>query len=527
MAKILKFKHNLKYYLTLLEKRKQANDLWGVLETAKAAMAHAKTKNGRMELNLILAETFFAMKQYEQSLFYFFKTLKCPSLKAAAFFGIGKNLAEQKDFSLALDYFEKTLDFDVFNLFSSAVLAWTQHIKKQMDNPKFETQSLQKQAELLILQNKLNEAKTILFGLLQDERTCVLLSVCSLKEKDIFSAKKFAKKALEQNPSSVEANLVLFSAYENPISKQKICEKLKQLQTQKPKDLEKIGVFFAKQKDFSFAKTCFEKWQKIDEFNPKSHLFCALVCQNLKDSQNAIFHLQNARWLDFENPIYEFFLELFKSNRQDFEMLKKLPKDIEKQKLENLMEVFFSGNFVEHLKKSHTLLLDTEWCFSLQNFDVSNVASRAICGVKNADTKTLMQKLLIQKMPAKQKFAICKNALLSENFCNIFLVSNNHVSSFCLTQKELQSLGKLKKAAAKAISFCECFFPEMGLLKQIMQRAKQNKNNQFLVPQNSSTAACFLLFPWPKVFFVACQFFKTDEKFLKDMLLSQKQVEKL
>lgn len=527
MAKILKFKKSMKHYLDLMEKRKQANDLWGALEAVKLARANAKNVQEKNKANLLLAGCFFEMKQFDQSLFYFFCALKSPPLRSACFFGIGKILAEQNQLSLALDYFEKTLDFDVFGVFCEGVLAWTQHIKQKMESLDFENQNLQNKAQELVFKKNFFEAKKILYGLKSDCKTLVLLALCGLLEGDLFSAKKFAKKALEKNENSVEARLVLFECYKKtnlPASKKIFCE-LENFETNLPQDLEKLGLFFARQKKFLQAQKFFVRLAKQNEFDPKAHLFCALVHKNLGDIQNAILSLQNARWLDFENPIYDMFLELIKTENFAFEISKRLPKEVENQKLANLMQVFFGGEFCQNLEKSHTLVLDTEWCFSLFDFHVTKVASQALCGCSGKKAKALLQKLLLLKMPLKQKFLICQNALLSKNFFEFNMVANGRYSSFCLAKNEFQNLGVLKKGTAKAISFSECFFGHLCLLPKILKKAKHSTKNQFLVGQKSSVVACFLLFQWPEVFLSACKFFEVKKDFVEKLKNSQKLLE--
>ena len=96
MQKIVKFRKSLKYYLNLIYQRQTAGDLWGVLEAIKNAKSVCKNKRGQQKLNLMLAQTYYEMGQYDQSSNQFFKILPYTIFRASAFFGVGRNLVCQK-----------------------------------------------------------------------------------------------------------------------------------------------------------------------------------------------------------------------------------------------------------------------------------------------------------------------------------------------------------------------------------------------------------------------------------------------
>lgn len=516
--KILKFKKSLKHYLKLIEQRKQENDTWGVLEATKNALENAKTKTDKNGLLMLLASCYFEMEEYNLSNTFFFQTATIPHLKAGSFFGIGRNLVLQKRFNLALDYFELSLSFDTFSIFAEPILEWTKEIKRNMDDISFEHKNLQEKAKRLIIQKDFKEAEKILESLQSDTTTLTLLAVLRLFQKDFGSAERLSKQVLLNEQENPLANIVLIDVF-NHFGKTQafnhLLQKMENFSPEKFEDNEKLGLVFSKQKNFSVALKFFKKCLEKKEFCPRIYLFCALCLQNLKNNTDALYYLSHARWIDFENPIYVFFFELLHENQNfSFDISKKLPKEIEKQKIENILEIFYSGKMEETLTKSHTLLLDVEWIFSLEDEKLWSLSSEALSNSGSKKSKNLLRKILLSPAPSqKEKYVITKNMLLSKNFFQFHIVSNMHFSSFSLKKNELQKFNpKFLRAVSKAVSFSECFFPQERLLEKIFLAARKIQNDKLLQSFSSNILSCLLLFPYPKVFENACEFFCVDKK---------------
>lgn len=520
MSKIIKFNNKLSYFLNLIDQRESEGDLWGVLEATRSAKSYAKTKMEKEGLDLLMGQVYFDMGQYALSCEYFFRAVHIPHLRSACFFGVARNLICVKKFNLALDYLELTLKWDLSNAFTGAVLEWTHHIKQNMNKTDYEYENLILSAKKFLLAGEKLKAREILQTLKSSETTMSLMAFCNLLEEDFSTAEKIAKEVLLEFPFNVLAISVMIEVNKhknNQSMVEKYLERLYLNETDSPEDLLKIAMIFSGEKKFQKASIFFEKLVIKDQFNAKNYLYYALCLFNLQKIEDALFNLSKARWLDIENPLYLFFYDLVKTNDLPsiVEIKSRLPKEIERQKISNLLDIFYSGTFDKEVAKSYFLLDDVAWSFSLKDFELTHQSSSALCNSGNKKATQLIKKLLLSPKPnARQKFIITKNALLSKNFFNINFVCNLRYSSFQISKNELTRIKNInvRTGICEAMSYVECFFPDEMLVCAISKKGFNVQNKDFLKQLDSKKIACFLLFDYPLIFASACTFFDVESK---------------
>ena len=518
MGKIIHFKNNLKHFLDLIDKRQQENDLWGVLDASRNAKNCAKTRIEKDGLNLLIGQAYFDMGQYALSLEFFFRTLHIPHIRSSAFFGIARNLVCIKKFALALDYLDATLKWDISNTFTGAVLEWTYDIKEKINDPEIAKENLIFSAKNLISKKDFAGAKEILSGLKSDEENQSLLAICNFFEENFSIAESLAKEVLSLNPENVSCLCLLCMLYEKT-GKQHLAKKYQNrvylIETDIPEDLRRIGLLFASKNEFDKSYIFLEKLIQIEEFNAKNHLFCALCAYNLGKKDDALFHISKARWLDNENPLYLFFFQLIKTDDlpSQTKISAELPQEIANEKIKNLIEIFFGGNFNNLIEKSYFLLDDVLWAFSLKDLDLTDKCSNALANCNNKKAQRLLKNIMLSPKPTvRQKFLITKNALLANKMFNIEFVCNLKYSSFQITKNDLAKIKNknLKNALCSAISFAECFFQEQMLLNDLIKKCQSLKAKHF-DDLSENALACLLLFDNPKIFKSACTFFDVEE----------------
>ncbi len=521
MQKIVKFKKSFKHYLKLVYARYEAKDYWGVLDAIKNAKSLQKNKREKQKLCVMLAQCYYEMGQFEQSLNQFFKVASCEVLRASAFFGIGRNLVSLRRFDLAFEYFTAAIKWDVLGVFSDACVEWISYIK-EIDKPNGEEQMLFLSKRFLS-QNNPKAARKILGEMKTNEKTLELLAFCDLCEEDYASAKLKAKECLMENPNSCLAHIVLIKVYEkeNKSKRQKEVTNLLALSLNKKEDIKRVAMFLCYEKDFLGAISYFEKLCEIDEFNPTNHLLCGLCYYNIKRDQEALLCVGKSIWLDEENPIYSFFYDAIKTRElgDGCKIGKRLPKQMECAKVENLLELFVSGKLSKEIDKSYNLLNDILWSYDLNDLSLTQKTTQSLIASKNKKAICLVQKLLLSTGPTKkQKYVILKEAIKSELFKNYNFVCSFVYSSFNLKKNELKSFSNnFLDGTSSAIAYAECFYPHLLLLPSIIKKANSHKENVFLKNMSSKVIACFLLKENEQVFFNACNFFGVEAKLVEDI----------
>mgnify|MGYP002520989650 CR=1 FL=1 len=529
MAKVVNFKNKLSYFLKLIDKRSEQGDLWGVLDATRNAVSHSKTRVEKEGLDLLMGQVYFDMGQHALAIEFFFRAVRVPHLRASAFFGVARSLCCIKKFNLALDYLEATIKWDMTGTFCGAVLEWTHFIKESLKDPKAEVESLMLSAKHFLSQRDFKCAREILSSLKSDNEVLGLLALLNLFEEDYFQCEQYAKKVLFENEFDPLANCVLVEVYQKK-NNEKLCkkqlEKLEEIETEIPDDLLKIALTLSRFQKFDKAEKFFEKLCLKDEFNAKNHFFCGLCKFNIGKIEDALVCESKARWLDGENPLYLFFFELIKTGDilPFVEIKARLPKQVQKEKIENLLEIFFSGNFSKEVQKSFYLLEDVKWSFSLKDLCITDHASNALFCSGNKEALKLAQNLMLSpKLSARQKFLMTKNALLSNKVFQIDFVCNFHFSSFKISKNELSvfSNPNIKNGVCEAISYAECFFPKEMILEKIVKKSlKINKISTFL-DIKSAKVACLLLWEYPSIFVSACLFFDVNPKEIEDLDLGE------
>lgn len=524
MTKVLKFKRTLNYYYNLIKQRQNSCDLWGVIDAIKNAKSLAKQKKDKNNLNFLLAQTYFEMGQYNLSLDYFFEVVEQKTLRCGAFFGIGRNLIYKNQYDLALDYFDACLKWDYFGVFSEPILEWTSYLKEKLDDVDCEHKRLVLSAKHFMMQKEFEKAKQILETLKSDAETLSLNSWCCFELEDFFGAKNLAKQALLEDENCVLAYFVLLKLCRK--EKKQSLEKtylnsLLNLEINNPISLRQAGLFLSSKKQSLRALAYFQKLCQVEEFNPKNHLFCGLCFYQLNQISEALLCVSKAIWLDEENPIYVFFYNAIKTGDLDKNenISAKLPKSMERQKVENLLNIFFGGKFSKVLDKSYGLLDDILWSFSLDDLNLTKTVSEGLVCSQNEKAICLFKKVLLKTFPTpKQKFLMIKEAIYCQTFSQICFVNNFFYSSFKLQKNELKCFSKnLKEGFANAVSFCECFYPRKMLIEKITKIARKNKNNFLLKNLSPKMIGCYFLKDQGEVFLDACLFFGVEKNYVENL----------
>ena len=522
MQKIVKFRKSVKHYFNLIYARQSTGDLWGVLDAIKNAKQVCKNRKEKQKLNVMMAQNYYEMEQYELSSNHFFRLAPNELFRASAFFGIGRNLVCQKRFDLALDYFQAAIKWDVLNVFKEAILEWTNFVKCETEKQDDEDVYLATIKRLLKNGNG-TMARKLLSEMKTTHETLALMAFCDFLDEDFSSAEQKAKESLLEKGGQSLAHIVLAKIYEKHKieKKQKIVQKLLEIDFSEKEDLKRVAMFLSSEKDFFHAAFYFEKLCKIEQFNPINHLFCGLCYYNLKKEQDALASVGKSMWLDEENPVYSFFYDAIKTCElgEKCKISKKLPKEIESAKVENLIEVFFGGSLSKEIDKSYNLLNDILWSYELNDLELTEKATMSLISSKNKKAICLVKKLMLQTSPTpKQKFVILKEALKSGVFENYNFVCKHVYSSFNIKRNELKSFpANFCDGVCSAISYAECFYPKLMLLPKILKKASYGNTSIFLQNMSSKVVACFLLKENVEVFFNACQFFDVDKKLVEDV----------
>jgi tetratricopeptide (TPR) repeat protein len=437
-------------------------------------------------------------------------------------------------FNLALDYFEASLRWDILQNFSKPILEWTLYIKNEMNNVENEQKNLIYLAKRLMTEKEYKKADNILKTLKSDVIVQSLRAFCLFCLEDFSSSKQLAKEVLNQDENCVLAIFVLIKIFERE-NKKRYClsyeTKLELLNISDPTNLRRVALLFASKKEFNKAIVYFEKLCKVQEYNAKNHLMCGLCYYNLTKKNEALFCVSKAMWLNPENKVFEFFYDLIKTENlgQYCKIETKLPKEIEEQKIKVLLEIFFGGNFSKELDKSFVLLSEIEWSFSINNLYVCEQSSKALCNSKNKEGTKLFEKILLSTFPStKQKFLMLKACLLSNNFLEVFFVSNYCYSSFKLKKNELQNIKpqNIKEGLCEAICFCECFYPKKMMLSILLKQKNKLQKIDILKNMSSKIVACFVLRDFDELFVNACNFFCVEKNFVKELFSASKNLEK-
>ncbi|MBQ8762001.1 MAG: hypothetical protein IJZ26_01620 [Clostridia bacterium] len=477
MSNITNFKHNLQYYLNLIDHRTESGDLWGALDASRNAKQHSKTRIERQGLEVVTAQCYFNMELHSLACRHFFRAVKIPHLRATAYFGIGRSLIFLNQLNLALSYFDACLNCDTNNIFTESILQWTEIIKEKLKSKISTEKNIIATAKNLINRRKFFEAREMLEPLAKQQNLQAknMIGLSYYLEKNFEKARQEVENVLFNFPFDVFSLCLL---YDLDVSMQESIKiKLENVDTIDTNELIKLGLFFASLGDFKSAIKYFDKLIELKEYIPKVHLFSAICAYNLKDTEKALYNISRAKWLDCENTIYTFYYDIFRKNEEpnNLKVYEDLPLNIKEKKLENVTEALQRTDFCWLLNKSHFLLEDLE--YATFNEQLCNEISLKLSTCKGSLAKDFFDRILLSvNHTKKHKFLMCKNALFSGKYDELDLVCNYKYISFYFSTKKLKAMyEKLKKAVCNAVAYVYCYDLGKEVLNGVWQLSEKAK----------------------------------------------------
>ena len=516
MQKIVNFKQNLDYYIKLIDTRTSSGDYLGALDAGRRAYENAKTRIDRESINILIGQIYYEMGLYALSCEHFFRAVRIPETRAGAFFGIGRNLVKMNNPKLALEYFEATLDIGGTQDFSGAVLEWTYEIKQQLQTPMAENNTLAI-ARNLVKMHKADQAVMLLSPLANNniDAKIMLADVLVLAEQ-YARAREILFDILRDNPANVQALLVLCSLC---LAEKDLCSLEINLQKiagipLKFNQLVLVGNMYAAISKFDKAITFYQKAQQQDEYNTKILLFLAIAYYNLGDTQEALYYIGQARWVDIENPVLNIYYDIFSRNLVEppLAIVTQIPHKIAESKLQAIFSAINSDNFCDSFNRSLLMADDIEWCFMQKNPDLTNRLAKALSRCKKKKAVKLYQKLLISvRLNKEQKFSLTKYAMLNENVREIDLTSNYRYRSFkTKLPSAFRQNAMFREGYENAFCFAEINGMDVNLDKITEKLTKNQVFSQILPDFDENVLACLYFCENAQVLNQACIYFGVD-----------------
>ena len=519
MQKILKFKPSLDYYLKTLDTRLAEHDYLGALDSARNALRQSKTRIDKEAINILIGQIYFEMGQYILSCEYFFRAVKVPQTRASAYFGIGRNLIKMNREKLALEYFDCALSTGGVEDFSGAILEWTHIIRQNLTikSPKFSEVAV---AKNLVKLSEYDEALEILkprFYSGEIEAKVITADILVLKG-EYSKARDILLKILRFENDNVSALLVLCSLCLAEKDYGNLEINLEQLDECELND-NQLGVLaslYASIGKYEKSVKNYEKILKNDAFNIKYLLFTAICYYNLGNTQEALYYIGQARWVDIENPILNIYYDIFNRNlvSPPLKLVTQIPPAISEDKLKNIFSAINSGNFCENFVHSLTLADDIEWCFCLKNNTLTEELARVLAQCRKKQAIALYSKMLLTvRLNKNQKFYLTKYALLNNHLKSIDLTANFKYRSFKLTiPKKIENNLVIKKGLCCAVSFAEInsITVNFNAINSKLFKFDWVENIDLQVDEN--LVACLYFCENAQVLEQACIYFATDKE---------------
>ncbi len=515
MQKVVNFKQSLDSYLRLIDTRILNNDLLGALDSARRALEYAKTRADRESLNIIIGQIYFEMELYELSCEHFFRAVRIPETRAAAFFGIGRNMVKMDNARLALDYFDAVLELSNAQDFAGAVLEWTNILKNEIESAP-QTRPTLAVAKNLVKMKKFDDAITLLTPLTKNDiEAKIYLADVLIMASKFQPAREILFEILRDDPVNVSAILVLstlcYAEHDNTsleINLQKIDGIPLEF-----KHLVLVGSLYAGIGKYENAANYFERAVKADEYNTRVWLYLAIVKYNLGNIQDAQYCLNQARWIDIENPVLNAYHEIFtrKTVAPPLKLATSLPKSVAEAKRKNIIGALSGGHFCDEINHSLFLIDDIEWEFSTKSVDLTARLSSALSRCKKKKATVLYRKLLLSiRLNKEQKFNLTKYAIINENFKIIDVTGGYRYRSFRVKTPSpfLKDL-RLKSGYAGAISYAEINDINVNFEK-ITQKIVKNLQNFVDLPEN--VLSCLYFCENAQVLKQACIYFGVGDE---------------
>lgn len=476
----MQFKRSLDYYLNLLDTRLADRDYLGALDAGRNALTESKTRIDKQSINLILSEIYFLMGLHTLSCEYAFFAVKTKETRASAYFCIGKNLVRLKKPKLALKYLNEALNYSRAGEFVGAVLEWTDEIKSDLLEQKYEITSLdiiknmvrykQYDDAIALVQPYVNKG---------DIEYQILYCDILVQNGDFNTAREMLLNILNFDSENINALIVLSAlclGEHDYFSLGINVDKLKELDLNN-KQLETLANIQAKSEDYTGAIETYQKILKNDEFNTKILLFVSVCYHNLKNTKEALYYIGRARWIDLDNPTLNIFYEIMNGNNpQILPVSTSIPYDVGQKKLDNLFEAIELKNFEDLFCSSLTLAGDVEWCFTLKNADFTKKIIQKLAKSRKKEISSFYEKqLLTMRINSRQKFFLTKYALFEEHLKTVDFTTNFYYKSFKLKiPKFINENSTLKLGYCGAVSFAEINNLDINLAKINKKLNNQN-----------------------------------------------------
>lgn len=516
MVKILNFKHKLSYYLNLIDARKENGDLWGVLDACRNALNYCKLKAQKQSIEALIGQTYFEMGLNKLACEHFYRALKVPEMRASAFFGIGRSLVLMNKFDLALEYFDTAIQWDYNSQFQGVILEWINEIKIKINNPLIMQDRLILTAKNLIRMNKFNQAEEVLKPLLKiNQKASNYYSLSLLLKGDLEQANYFNNENLKDKNNffaiclqyEIDMNLKLFSKAETTKNQIKLFE---------VKDADNMlhkAMFFAQQNDYETAFDVLQKAQNLQQYIPKLYLYCAISAYNIEKIDDALYFVSRARWLDFENPIYNFYYDVFKKQiaKRPVVLSEKFIEEFAKQKIDNVKNQLKSSMFVKYLEQNHFLLEDLTFSF-LNDNEVCDKASKFLANSSSSLCKNLFANLLLSAEPnLYQKFLMCRQVFAVEKIKQLDMVCNYRYISVATKKYSAKYINNiLKNSVYNALAYSVCYSFKQEVVNRVLHNANIIQNSNIEIELNENELTCYLFFDNTLIFQNACIFFGVE-----------------
>lgn len=516
MAKILGYKRKLSYYLNLIDMREKAGDLWGVLDACRNAKSMVKSKAKKAGYDVLIANTYYKMEEHLLACDSFFKAINIDELRCSCLFGIGRSLACMGLYDLGLDYFETAIKWDTDNKFSQSVLWWTEYILNKIDDPETATNKVIENAKNALLQKEYEIAKKCLKTLLgKSVKAQNYYALALFLNGDLEEADQQNKINLQQK-DNVFAMCLQYDIYKklgNIVGQKEITNQILKTDSSNVDYLTNKALFLAKHGFYGESVDALLSCLKAMPFSRKLHLFLAQASYNAGKIEDALYYVSRARWIDFENPIYMFYYDLFKKQElaKPVKVFDGFEKNNANKKIEELDKNLDEPNFVFFLFKNHFLLEDLSFGVMSSNL-ICDKASNVLAHTQNKNGKVFFNDLLMSAKPnLSKKFLMLRWAFFSERFNKIKLVCNLKFLEIKTQKKDYAVFNsQIKAGVCNALAYAFCNFLEQKEIDKILKNAKQILKKQIFMSLNEKELACLMLSSNALSLVCACKFFNVD-----------------
>ncbi|MCL2540180.1 MAG: hypothetical protein FWE53_01955 [Firmicutes bacterium] len=530
MGKIVKIKHTVDYYIKISDDRLAEGDALGAISAIRSGIDALPKSEKRDSLYIVLGQLYFGIELYDISNYYLYKAYHIAPLRACACFCIGRNLIKLKRYDVADLYFARCLDYDTAYKFTDFVAEWISYAKREAPKHNLQTceERMLTEAKLHLSAKDYPAALQVLAQLPGEhpflEETLYLEASAYFLTGDLLSARESAKALLRLNPESVLGYCLLINICHNEEDQHSLEQNLNtllELPAETKQEIYRVALTLARCGKHKDCKPYFDKLLELDEYNVKALFFYSVACYQAGETDNALFHISRAKWIDYDNKILDFFYNFYRQGIAiNFpEYVFQLPADIARSKLEELERCLKQGEAVNTLiNTSHFLLDDIEWSFSLHSAAITAFVAEKLDGIKNKKTDLLMHHALINNFNTdRQKYEVLRQRFLSGSGKTIDFVADYRYRSLKPTVPGAISLGcTYRQAYIDASCFTECFAPDYNL----------DKTHKKVFPLIAAAPyldiglpvlTCLILSEQTAVLAAACRFFKSEESKVEEL----------